>query len=99
MHLVIRLLSAPGEEQRETTARTLGELCRKQGDRILVGLLPHALPQYLTVVLGRHYSDLTTSLARICISEAGMLPGVCRDAGIDYQDAARGTVRTHHFGQ
>lgn len=59
MQIIIRLLAAPGAEQREMVARTLAEyvyasarliltafetessscrLCRKQGDRILVGL-------------------------------------------------------------
>ncbi|PLW51845.1 hypothetical protein PCASD_00862 [Puccinia coronata f. sp. avenae] len=35
MQTLIRILASPGEEQRETAARTLGELVRKLGENIL----------------------------------------------------------------
>lgn len=37
---VIALLASPGEEQRETASRTLGELCKKNGERILMEMIP-----------------------------------------------------------
>ncbi|KAF8343178.1 armadillo-type protein [Cantharellus anzutake] len=40
MEQIVVLLANQGDEQRETAARTLGELCRKQGERILSDTVP-----------------------------------------------------------
>ena len=40
VQIIIRLLAISGGEQQEAAARTLGELCRKQGERILGEIIP-----------------------------------------------------------
>ena len=40
MQLIMSLLGSPEVEQQETASRTLGELCRKNGERIFGEILP-----------------------------------------------------------
>jgi hypothetical protein len=40
MQLLMSLLGSPEVEQQETASRTLGELCRKNGERIFGEILP-----------------------------------------------------------
>lgn len=40
MQLLTQLLGSPQEEQQETASRTLGELCRKNGERIIGEIVP-----------------------------------------------------------
>jgi len=40
MQMIMSLLGSPEVEQQETASRTLGELCRKNGERIFSELVP-----------------------------------------------------------
>ncbi|CDZ97184.1 Protein containing adaptin N-terminal region [Phaffia rhodozyma] len=40
INMVISLLSSPGDEQKETASRTLAELCKKNGERIMAEMVP-----------------------------------------------------------
>lgn len=84
MQIIIRLLASQGPEQQETAARTLGELCRKQGERILGDIIP---------ILRQASEGSVSSRQGCCLAIAEILEATTKTQLEGHEDAIIESVR------
>ncbi|KAI7966942.1 hypothetical protein MJO29_000219 [Puccinia striiformis f. sp. tritici] len=99
MQTLIRILASPGEEQRETAARTLGELVRKLGENILTVInktLQSAIQsEDVRVRQGVSLAviDIIASISQTQLEDnQGPLIAIVRSALLDNSDSVRSTA-------
>ncbi|ORX39844.1 regulation of translational elongation-related protein [Kockovaella imperatae] len=85
MQLLMTLLGSPEPEQQETASRTLGELCRKNGERIFGEIMP-ILQKAIT-----SSEDRTKEGA--CLAFADVMAASNKDVLADHEDAIISAVR------
>lgn len=99
MQTLIRILASPGEEQRETAARTLGELVRKLGENILAVInknLQSAMQsEDVRVRQGVSLAviDIIASISQTQVEDnQGALVAIVRSALLDNNEEVRSTA-------
>ncbi|OAV93029.1 hypothetical protein PTTG_02828 [Puccinia triticina 1-1 BBBD Race 1] len=99
MQTLIRILASPGEEQRETAARTLGELVKKLGENILAVInktLQNAMQsEDVRVRQGVSLAviDIIASISQTQLEDnQGPLIAIVRSALLDDSDDVRSTA-------
>ncbi|KAA1088540.1 translational activator of GCN4 [Puccinia graminis f. sp. tritici] len=99
MQTLIRILASPGEEQRETAARTLGELVRKLGENILavINKTLQSAMQSEDVRVRQGVSlaviDIIASISQTQLEDnQGPLIAIVRSALLDNSDSVRSTA-------
>ncbi|WVF72242.1 hypothetical protein IAT40_007054 [Kwoniella sp. CBS 6097] len=86
MQLLMSLLGSPVVEQQETASRTLGELCRKNGERIFAEIIP-ILQKAITA------PDARTKEGA-CLAFADVMAATNKDIIADHEDAIISAIRT-----
>ncbi|WVR05268.1 hypothetical protein IAU60_002280 [Kwoniella sp. DSM 27419] len=86
MQLIMSLLGSPVVEQQETASRTLGELCRKNGERIFGEIIP-ILQKAIT-------SPDARTKEGACLAFADVMEATNKDVIADHEDAIISAVRT-----
>ncbi|CCA74203.1 related to translation activator GCN1 [Serendipita indica DSM 11827] len=85
MNQIVDLLSMPHGDQRETAARTIGELCRKFGERILGDMLP---------ILQRGSKSSDTRIREgVCLAMSEIISNSTDTQREDHEDEIIGIVR------
>lgn len=86
MQLLMSLLGSPQIDQQETASRTLGELCRKNGERIFGEIIP-ILKKAIT-------SPDERTKEGACFAFSDVMAATSKDVIADYEDAIISAVRT-----
>ncbi|WWC61174.1 uncharacterized protein I303_103754 [Kwoniella dejecticola CBS 10117] len=85
MQLLMSLLGSPEVEQQETASRTLGELCRKNGERIFGEIIP-ILQKAISAPDAR-------SKEGACLAFADVMAATNKEVISDHEDAIISSVR------
>ncbi|WWC90100.1 uncharacterized protein L201_005033 [Kwoniella dendrophila CBS 6074] len=85
MQLIMSLLGSPEVDQQETASRTLGELCRKNGERIFGEIIP-ILQKAIT-------SPDARSKEGACLAFADVMAATNKEVIADHEDAIISAVR------
>ncbi|WWD10197.1 hypothetical protein V865_008331 [Kwoniella europaea PYCC6329] len=86
MQLIMSLLGSPEVEQQETASRTLGELCRKNGERIFGEIIP--------ILQKAIASPDARSKEGACLAFADVMAATNKDVIQDHEDTIISSVRT-----
>ncbi|KAL1405501.1 translational activator of GCN4 [Vanrija albida] len=85
MQLLIQLLGSTSVDQQETASRTIGELCRKNGERIVAELMP--------VLKTAISSNDPRTKEGACLAFADVMDAASRDAIESHEDVIISSIR------